>query len=302
MKKFAAIILTFAILFLCACASEKGDNSTTTQFVPSMLTLPTTTTMPTTKPVIFSEWPSDLIPEKFPAPPEKSYAFEIAKGNYKTDEGNFHSDWVRIRFICPEQNFHTFTNEMQSLGYVGASKKITEGTFFRNGYIGAWQDGKNIVRINNTYTDPNNNMMVIIDIVPCKNTFPDALTKIFPKFEGYTPSTGVYCGHDSNGMQISGSYDGTFDTYWHWEYRFSKSYVGVSLDEFEAYYETLGEMGFSGVISAALVDGCDILSVDVEKKIGDTTYVAHLLFNQTTKTLDLAFSNDPSIYENQQSH
>ncbi len=299
MKKISAIILTFSILFLCACTSEKSNNSETTAPAINKFTSATTTTLPTTKPVIFTEWPSDLIPEKFPAPPENSYAFEIAKGNQKTDEGNFHSEWVRLRFICPEQNFHTFTNEMLNLGYSGASIKITKGTFFQDGYLGAWQDGKNIIRINNTYTDPNSNMMVTIDIVPCKNTFPEALTEIFPKFEGYTSSTGVYCGHDSNGIQISDSYKGEFDTNWHWEYRFSKSYVGVSLDEFKAYYETLGEMGFSGVISAALVDGCDMLSVDVEKTIGDTTYVAHLLFNQTTKMLDLAFSNDPSIYENQ---
>lgn len=302
MKKFSAIILTFTILFLCACTSAKTDNTTTTEFVPVKLTETTVTTIPTTAPVFFSEWPADLLPEKFPAPPEGSYAFEFAKGNPEKDEGNFHSEWVRIRFVCPEQNFHTFTNEMVSLGYIGSSKRINEGTFYQSGYNGAWQDGKNIVRIDQTYTDANNNMQVTIDIVPCKNTFPDALTEIFPKFEGYTTSTGVYCGHDSNGTQISDSYKGSFDTAWHWEYRFSKGYVGVSLEEFESYYETLGEMGFSGVISAALVDGCDMLSVDVEKTVGNTTYVAHLLFNQTTKTLDMAFSNDPSIYENQLSY
>jgi len=299
MKKTLAIILTFSFLFLFACNKNGGNQTSTTEFVPITLTVPVSTTLPTTKPVIISDWTTNLLPADFPAPPEGTFAFEAAKGNPKTDEGNFVSEWVRIRFTCPEQNFHTFTNSMKDLGYLGGSKKITNGTFYTDGYEGYWQNGKHLVRINDSYISADSNLSVIMDIVPVTDNFPVALSPVFPKFNGITAGAGVYCGHDTNGFQISDSYDGSFDPFWHWEFRFSNGFVGVTLEEFEAYYELLGEMDFSGVISAATVDGCDIISVDVEKKIGDTEYVCHLLYNQTLRTLDAAYSNDPSIYENQ---
>lgn len=305
MKKTLAIILTFLFVFLFACnknGNQNGSSQSLNYSNPPMLTTATTTTMPTTEPVIISEWTTDLLPAEFPAPPEGTYAFEVAKGNHKTDEGNFVSDWVRIRFTCPEQNFHTFTNGMTELGYIGGSKKITDGTFYSSGYQGFWQNGKHLVRINNSYISPSSNLTVTIDIVPVTYNFPAVLSPVFPKFNGITAGTGIYCGHDTNGFQISDSYKGSFDVYWHWEFRFSNRFVGVTLEEFEAYYETLGEMGFSGVISAATVDGCDMLSVDVEKKIDDTEYVCYLLYNQTLRTLDAAYSNDPLIYEMQQNH
>lgn len=305
MKKALAIFLTFSFIFLFACNKNNNQSDATQASVvsaPPILTTATTTTLPTTEPVIITKWTTDLLPAEFPAPPEGTYAFEAAKGNHETDEGNFVSDWVRIRFTCPEQNFHTFTNSMTELGYFGGSKKIVNGTFYNSGYQGAWQNGKHLVRIKSSYISPSSNLTVIIDVVPVTYNFPAALSPVFPKFNGVTAGEGIYCGHDTNGYQISGNYEGSFDPYWHWEFRFSNCFIGVSLEEFESYYETLGEMGFSGVISAATVDGCDMLSVDVEKKIGDTEYVCHLLYNQTLRTLDAAYSNDPVIYEMQQNH
>lgn len=302
MKKTLAIILTFSLLFLFACTKNNGNTDSNSaingDFVPTMFTSAIPTTMPTTEKVIISKWTTNLLPAEFPAPPEGTFAFEVAKGNPETDEGNFVSEWVRIRFSCPEQNFHTFTNTMTELGYIGGSKKITNGTFYSDGYEGCWQNGKHLVKIKECKISEDSCLTVTMDIVPVTYNFPDALSPVFPKFNGVTAGEGIYCGHDTNGMQISGKYDGSFDTYWHWEFRFSNCFAGVTLEEFESYYEALGEMGFSGVISGATVDGCDIISVDVEKKIGDTEYVCHLLYNQTLRTLDATYSNDPSIYEN----
>ncbi|MBQ3045405.1 MAG: hypothetical protein IJD49_05610 [Clostridia bacterium] len=303
MKKAFAIILTFSVLFLCACNARKpaeepaaSESKSTTEFVPVRLTAPTTPTVPTTKPVIISEWPTDLLPEKFPAPPEGTFAFEVAKGDHEKHEGDFASDWVRIRFVCPEQNFHSFTNRMTELGYFGGSKRITDGTFYNNGYSGYWQNGKDIVIAKSSVANSNGEITVVVDVTPCADNFPDALTEIFPKFNGYTASTGEYCGFDASKNPVSGTFEGSFSEYWYWEYRFSNCFVGVSLEDFENYYETLGEMDFSGVISTATVDGCNTMSVDVTKTIGNNTYAVYMLFNQTLRTLDIAYTNDTSLY------
>ncbi len=300
MKKTVAIILAFAVLFLCACSSQKPQNDTpsesTTEFFPLYSILATTAPLPTTEKVIISEWGTNLIPDKFPAPPEGTYAFKAEKckkGDYNTHYAS--ENFVRINFICPEQNFHYFTNGMRELGYLGSSKKIINGTFYINGYRGLWQDGKNIVLINSTSDKSDNDMSVIIDIVPCASEFPEPLTEIFPAFKGY--STGSeYRGYDENQTVVENEYTNGFPAHWFWQHRFSNSFVGVTLDEFEAYYTSLGEAGFSGVIRPSTVDGCDILSVDVTKVSGDETYAVLMLFNQTLKTLDIVYTNHPELF------
>lgn len=303
MKKIFAVILTFSILFLCACGGKGADVTTTdggntTEFVPVRLTTKATTTLPPADPVYFSQWPSNLIPKNFPAPPEGSYGFNYKEGDHEKHEGDFALDWVRIGFICPEHNFHSFTNEMTKLGYIGGSKKITNGTFYIDGYKGYWQDGENIVQILSTSTDKNGNMTVIIDITPCADNFPEPLTEYFPKFNGFTSSSGEYCGYDISKTPFTDKFEGDFPAYWYWEYRFSNCFVGVTLEEFEAYYKALGDMDFSGVITSSNIDGCDIISVDVTKVTDNDTIAVYMLFNQTLRTLDIAYTNDPSLYTN----
>ncbi len=298
MKRTVAIFLTFAVLFLCACSAEKTQPDTpaksTTEYVSADLT---TAPPPTTVPVIISEWGTDLLPKKFPAPPDGTYAFEAEKcekGKYNT---HYASDsFTRIYFTCPEQNFYYFTNSMKELGYLGASKKITNGTFYINGYRGLWQDGKNIVLINSTANTGENEINVVMDIVPCAAaTSDDPLKDIFPVFKGY--STGSeYRGYDAGETLLEDEYTNSFPPYWFWQHRFSNSFVGVSYEEFEAYREALEKREFSGVIKASTVDGCNMLSMDVTKTADDETYAVLLLFNQTLKTLDIVYTNNPDLF------
>lgn len=306
MKKLFAIILTISILFLCACSDNKNnpDSLTTTSAADSSVSttikpLPVTPTQTTAVPVIITDWGTDLLPKDFPAPPEGTFGFIIEQGNHETDDGNFKSDWVRLKFTCPAQSFFTFSNTMIDLGYIGAAKEITDGTYYADGIKGFWQNGKHIVRINSSHLDDDGNLTVIIDVVPCTDNFPTQLLQYFPKFEGYTAGSGEYCGHDSGGNFLTHSIDSGFSPYWHWSFRFADGFVGVSHDEFEAYYTLLGEMDFSGVITSSTVDGCNILSVDVEKTIGDYTYGVYMLFNQSLRTLDIVYTNNPSlVYDN----
>ncbi|MBQ8015432.1 MAG: hypothetical protein IJ264_04520, partial [Clostridia bacterium] len=85
---------------------------------------------------------------------------------------------------------------------------------------------------------------------------------------------------------------------WHWDFRFADGFVGVEGAEFEAYYTKLGDEQFSGVITASTIDGCSTQSVNVTKEIDGIVYACFMLYNQNLKTLDIAYTNEPSIYEN----
>lgn len=299
MKKLHAIILVITIIFLCACSNQqKAPETSTTTVAPAPLTntlITTTEPQSTAAPIIITEWNTDLLPEAFPAPPEGTFGFIIEQGDHETDEGDFKVDWVRLKFTCPAHNFFSFTNSMLDLGYIGATKEIVNGTYYSNGIKGFWQNGKHLVRINSSELDDEGNLTVIIDVVPCTDNFPTQLLQYFPKFEGYSVGDGDYCGHDSSGNFLTHSIDSGFSPYWHWSFRFSDGFVGVTYEEFEAYYTLLGEMDFSGVITSSTVDGCNILSVDVEKTIDGYTYGAYMLFNQSLRTLDVVYTNDPSL-------
>lgn len=291
MKKLSAVILTLSILFLCACAGQEEPETTTAGSAAA----PSMTAPQTTEAAVITEWGTKLLPEDFPAPPEGTYGFIIEEGDPAVDEGNFLSKWVRIQFTCPEQNFHTFTNSLIENGYVGGSKKITNGTYYSDGTHGFWQNGKNLIRINSSQISLNNDLTVIIDIVPCTDNFPEALLQYFPKFNGYTAGSGTYCGHDASEASLTKSFENGFSPYWHWDFRFSNGFAGVTLEDFESYYKTLGDMGFSGVITSSTVDSCNIISVDVIKEIGGTTYGVFMLFNQSLRTLDIVYTNNPNL-------
>lgn len=296
MKKLFAVILTISILFLCACAgreekpvttSESGETSAT------VLPLLTTTVPVTTIPVIITEWGTDLLPEVFPKPPEGTYGFIIEEGDPKTDEGNFKTKWVRIKFSCPAKNFFSFTNEMIDLGYLGASKEVTNGTYYPDGIKGYWQNGKHMVRINSSYLDKEGTLTVIMDIVPCTDNFPEQLLQYFPKFDGYTAGEGHYCGHDSGENFLTTDVSSGFSPYWHWSFQHSNCFMGVTYEEFEEYYTTLGDMGFAGIITSSMLDGCNVICVDVTKEINGYTYGVYTIFNQSLRTLDVVYTNNP---------
>ncbi len=293
MKKIIALLILLSMLLVCACSKQSTNSETTASASDEQSS---SEPQPTEKPVKYvSEWGSDLVPEDFPPPPEKAHDVLVSSG--KAND-HIYSDWIRIRFTCPEHTFYAFSNSMDEAGYTGGVKKISNGTYYSDGFKGYWQNGKHLIRISNSSAADNGETKFTFEISECQDNFPEELTEHFPKFEGFTKAQGVYCGHDADGKHETYEFSGMFDSpRWHWDFRFTDGFVGVEEAEFEAYYNLLGEEGFSGIISTSTVDGCSTISVDTIKKVNEKNYCVFLLYNQTLKTLDIAYTNDPTIYE-----
>ncbi len=295
MKKLSALILIFTILFLCGCKGKPSSDSeaVTTSSNPPAIS-ETVTAPQTTAKVFISEWGSDLVPSDFPAPPEGTYGLYIEADTDKSDE-NYREGRVFLSFVCAENKFYDFTNGLLENGYIGGVKNIVGGTYYSDGYKGYWQNGKNLVRIIYSSLSADKELTVILEILPCADYFPEALTEFFPKFNGYSFRGGVYCAHDASGEHFETEFQNGFAPKWHWDFRFKNGFIGVTLDEFEDYYKTLGYADFSGVVTQDIVDGCNIMMVDVTKVIDGTTYGVYMLFNQTIRTLDIVYTNEPSL-------
>lgn len=298
MKKLFSVILILSMLILCAC-SGKEDNITTTAEAEPTTSQQETTTVPATKKDVeyFNSWGSELIPEKFPAPPQNAHSLEISTGKAVKTGLGYHGDWVRVIFTCSENDFFNFAKQIKNNGYIGNFKNFINASYYKNGFKGYWQDGTNIITINNAETNESGEIEFTLDIVECIDNYPDALLEFFPKFNGYSLTEGTYCGHNEENDSKTIIFPGSFTSpYWHWDFRFSNGFIGVEQSEFEDYYNLLVEEEFSGAIANTTVDGTSVITVDLIKESGEYSYGVFMVYNQTLKTLDIAYTNDSSIY------
>lgn len=300
MKKLLSVILILSMLLFCACS---GKNDVQTEASTATTTETTrvieTTAASTTKKAVeyFENWESELVPKNFPSPPEKAHSLKISSGKASTEGSGYRSDWIRISFICTENSFFNFAKQFEDNGYTGGFKNFQKASYYENGFMGYWQDGKNIVKINDTKTAENNEIRFTFDVIKCQDNFPDALLEFFPKFNGFTISEGTYCGHDDENSFETQNFKGTFNLpVWHWEFRFEHGFIGVEQTEFENYYNKLGKENFSGSISNSTLDGTTAITVDLTKEIDGNSFGVFMLYNQTLKTLDIAYTNDSSLF------
>ena len=297
MKKITAILLAFAILFLCACSDKSAVSTPSDASSAPDASVKTGSTPPIT------EWGTDLLPEKFPSPPEGTHDFSIVKGLADKAAFAYSTDFYRITFICPELSIYSFSNDLIALGYKGGIKKFTDASFYRNGFSGYWQNGEKYIRIQQSTETGDGEFVFEIDIADCVDNFSDKLAEIFPKFNGYCMSIGSYCAHDGNGNTITTTFDGSFAApSWHWEFRFANGFVGVEREEFEKYFYSFEPLGYKGVMLYDTIDGSNVMTADLILSAVEGDYGVFMIYNSDLKTLDIAYTNDASIYTNPGQH
>lgn len=289
MKKFSALFIVMLMVFLSSCSGNRsvGTESDAESTLSQPLNYNTIT-----------DWGTDLLPEKFPSPPKGTHDFSVVRGESTKAAFAYTSDFVRITFICTENEFHSFIDEMAALGYKGGAKNIENATYYSNKFHGYWQDGTKMVIINDSTKLDNNEYIFEIDIADCVDNFPEDLEKIFPAFEGYCKSIGSFCGHDGNGEQILTEFEGSFDLpAWHWEFRFSNAFIGVEQVEFEKYfYDIESALNCEAALTTHTVDGCSVMCGDLIINTIEGDYGIFMVYNHNLKTLDIAYTNDASIY------
>lgn len=291
MKKLVAISIALLIIFLSACSSNTA---------PGTASDAEATTAQVSKYNTITDWGTDLLPEKFPSPPKGTHDFSFVRGEGTEAAFAYTSDFVRITFICAENEFHSFIDEMAALGYKGGAKNIENGTYYSSKFHGYWQNGEKMVIINDSTKTDNGEYIFEIDIADCVDNFPEKLETIFPKFEGFCKSIGSFCGHDGNGDQVTDKFEGSFALPgWHWEFRFSNAFVGVDQVDFERYFYDIESAGCKSTLSTHTVDGCTVMCGDLIKETVEGDYGVFMVYNLNLKTLDIAYTNDASIYTKQ---
>lgn len=296
MKKFIALLLAFLLIFLCACSDkENADTETTTDHTNNITAVLTTAKSVTSEQI--SEWGSDLLPEDFPAPPNGTHDVIIEKN---TPNENYSSDWVSIQFTCPENEIYRFTNNILKAGYIGGAKKIeTPSTYYKAGFNGAWQNGKNLIRVAASQYNDKGEITVVIDITECKDNFPAVLTNIFPKLNAFSKNNGLYSEYDKDKNKLENKFTGSLNAKsWTWDFGFERAFIGVTEAEVEAYVDKLVNEEFAGKSAVNTIDGCTVISYDLIKETDTCIYGVFMAYNQILKTLDIVYTNDATLLIN----
>ena len=293
MKRIIALSLAFSLIFLCACSDKKADDtvaSTTENTVSS--TVAESTAKSDVK--LVTEWGTNLLPEDFPPPPNGTHG--VLTEQVQADENHTYDRFL-IQFTCPENEIYRFTNNLLKAGYTGGAKKIdSPSSYYKSGFNGAWQNGKNLIRVAENQYEENGKLTVVIEITECKDNFPAVLTNIFPKFNGYSKDSGLYSEYDEIGNRLDNEFPGSlYARSWTWDFGFERAFVGVTESELEAYVNELVEAEFSGKSQTSVTDGCTVVSYDLIKVVGETTYGVFIAYNQILKTMDILYTNNASL-------
>lgn len=284
MKKIIALLLALSIIFLCACSDngEKEQDESTT--VASQ-------EQSTAKAIKYiTEWESELIPEDFPDPPANTYGEYVTVLPAENEYSGRCHDTIKLVFYCPENEFYNFANSLIAFGYIGAFKKITNGTFYDDGFRGGWRNEKHTVVISESSYNENGDLKICLEIVESFSAFPKGFEDYFPAFDFPARKMGLYAGANSEVDETNEYYGTPEHVNWQWHIRFRDAFIGVSLDDFYEYCDKLTDAGFEGTMVPETIDGCSVVSCDMIK---GENLAAFMLYNQTTKTLELIYTNDP---------
>ena len=294
MKKTIALLLALSTIFLCSC-SDKDENIETTATEQTSAVTNISETTKNNNVEYINKWDIDRLPDDFPEPPSGAYNLE-----YEYNQANdiYASDFVRIQFTCPENEIYRFTNDFIKAGYIGGAKKIEEpASYFKPGFNGCWQNGKNLIRISASQYEENGDLSILIDITECKDNFPMVLTSVFPKFNGYSKNSGLYNEYDENRNRLNNEFIGSLNAKsWSWDFGFENAFIGVTLEEVEAYVNDLTNAEFAGKSITSVTDGCTVISYDLVKETNGKTYGVFIAYNQILKTMDIVYTNNIYLF------
>lgn len=288
MRRIIALIVCAAIFaFLCSCSGK--DNVMTTSPVNYINQDDWTGVQREMITDWFDGEVSGVIkedlPEDFPAVPEETSNVSIKKNSPEDSNNSYPSDWIELVFSAPRHSINKFSDDLKKAGYKGTARFLSS-----QGWQGAWQNGKNVIRIADWEYEYDGSYIITLHITEClKASYPE-LEKIVPVFDGATSSKGTYYELKHNGSAEMHDFDGMFHSEWQIEYSFNGAIVGTTKEAFEAYAEVLNANGFEGQKSFYInEDDCMIYFYEgVNKETG--LFVA-AYYNDSLLSLEIRYTN-----------
>lgn len=293
MKRIIALILCFTFIFLCSCSNK--DDDVTTNYVNYV----NEGEWSGIQREMVTDWfagevsgaVKEDLPEGFPAVPEETSNVSIKKHSSEDTGNGYTSDWLEVVFSAPRQSVNKFSDDLKKAGYKGTARYLAS-----KGWQGAWQNGKNVIRIASWEYEYDGSYIITLHITECvKSSYPE-LEKIAPVFDGISPAKGTYYELRADGSAEKHDFDGMFHAEWQIEYSLNCSIVGVTKEDLEAYVAELKSNGYKG--QQAFYSDSDECIIYFYEGVNEETglFVAAYL-NESLMTLEIRYTNVIPEYE-----
>lgn len=293
MKRIIALMLCAAFIFLCSCNSN--DEDTTTNFVNYVNEGDWTGVQRE----MLTDWfdgevsgvTREDFPEGFPEIPEETSNVSIKKYSPEESGNSYTSDWIELVFSAPRHSINKFSDDLKKAGYKGTARFLSS-----QGWQGAWQNGKNVIRIADWEYEYDGSYIITLHITEClKASYPE-LEAIVPVFDGATSSKGTYYELKHNGIAEMHDFDGMFHSEWQIEYSRNGAIVGTTKEAFEAYAEKLDANGFEGQKSF-YINEYDCMIYFYEGVNKETGIFVAAYFNDSLLSLEIRYTNVTPEFE-----
>ena len=304
MKKTIAILLSFTFAFLVACNNNDQDNvryinadnpsGLDREIASSWDDFVSPTADPSSANVPNQLTASEILPENFPGVPDGASDIRLEVKPYSEETG-YRGEYVELKLIGDFTCMVLFSQSLKDIGYKGGVKEIRDGTYYPSGIHGAWQDGKNLIRIVGTEPIADGTTDITIHIVECENLFPEELADFVTPFNGFSGTIPYYYEIEDEGSTLQ-DFNGGFHARWIMNFSDDASFVGVTRSEFENYLVELENSGYTiGSTEAGNLDGCNTFLVDALSS--DESIYIIMIYNESIASLDYYITNDIDGFE-----
>lgn len=296
MKRVFAFSLCAVFILLCSCSDKETEPATTNN--KNYVNAGDWTGI---QREMVSDWfenevhkvTKEDLPEGFPDVPDDTSNVSIKKQTPEDTTAGYVSDWIELTFSTPRQGVYKFSDDLRKAGYKGTAHYLSS-----QGWQGAWQNGKHLIRIVSWEYEYDGSYIITMHITEClKSSYPELEAKA-PVFDGFTSVKGTYY-ELINGKAKPHDFDGKFHAEWQIEYSLQGSIVGVTKEELERYADVLKQNGFDGLLSYYTTeDNCVIYVYEGYNKETDIFVAAYL--NDSLNNLEIRYTNvAPESVENE---
>lgn len=253
-KRLTAAFLSVLIAVIassCGKESVSPTEAVTDASIPETTSGPEITLLPNAVPSPSSNknWDLSILPEGFPKQPDGVYAVSTKEIPFNKKTSPYTKGHIALTLKTTDNGIYAFSNALSQAGYIGGAYFSTSAEDGTVTLLFNHSNDKYAVYLKSYVVLENDadgfNRRAVFEIVECTLGMPEYISEFFPgDTGGSTRKNGNYIGISSTGEVVYAGNSLRTNPDWYVSFTDNDGFVGVTLDEYKAYVNSLYDFGF----------------------------------------------------------